>query len=212
VIRAALFDFGGVIVEGPFGAFDRYEQEHGLPEGFLRKVNTVDPDHNAWACLERGEIDVDGFGAQFRDESAALGHAVDGREILSLLAGMEGTSRVRPAMVEAVRRCSEQMITGLLTNNFLLGDGEGMGARFADILELFDAVVESSIVGVRKPDPYFYEMACATLSIEPSEAVFLDDLGINLKPARAMGMTTIKVIEPDDAIAELEAVVGFPLS
>jgi putative hydrolase of the HAD superfamily len=215
VIRAALFDFGGVIVAGPFEAFAAYEREHGLPDGFLRRVNATHPDDNAWAQLERSEIDVDGFGARFEAEAAELGHPVDGREVLALLMGNPDAGRLRPAMVEAVRRCSERLITGLLTNNFLTSDGQGMAAGdsgpFAEVLGLFDAIVESSQVGVRKPDPRFYELACATLGIEPHEAVFLDDLGVNLKPARALGMTTIKVVDPDQAIADLEPVVGFPL-
>jgi putative hydrolase of the HAD superfamily len=213
VIRAALFDFGGVIVDGPFGAFADYERASGLPDGFLRQVNSIDHHDNAWARLERGEVDIDGFAEKFEDEARALGHEVDGKAVLALLSGIGGTpSRLRPAMVEAVRRCSERLKTGLLTNNFLLGDGQGMGAAFGEVLTLFDEVIESSVVGVRKPDPRFYELACTSLGIEPSEAVFLDDLGINLKPARALGMATIKVGDPAEAIAELESVVGFPLS
>jgi len=247
VIRAALFDFGGVIVDGPFEAFAAYEREHELPEGLIRRINATDPDTNAWARLERGEVDPDGFAQLFEAEARDLGHAVDGRQVLSLLSGsVAGTGdatvgRLRPAMVEAVRRCSQHLVTGLLTNNFvpadapLLGRGDGaapadrsgssgsrrpsdptgsLGASgvFAEVLGLFDGVIESSRVGVRKPDPRFYEIACALLEIEPAEAVFLDDLGINLKPARAMGMLTIKVGDPSVALAELEQVVGFPLA
>lgn len=202
-ITAVLFDFGGVILSSPFDAFARYEIDHDLPSNFLRTVNATDPDRNAWARLERSELDLDGFAASFEEESAALGHRVPGWDVLRLLAG-----EVRPEMVEAVRRCGERLKTGLLTNNVT---GLGARAEVAEIVALFDVVVESSVVGVRKPDPEFYEIACAQLSIEPSEAVFLDDLGINLKPARAMGMATIKVGEPAAAIAELEAVVGFAL-
>lgn len=207
VITAALFDFGGVILSSPFEAFERFEAERGLPAGFLRSVNATDPDTNAWARLERSEVGVDEFGELFAAESAALGHEVHGREVLGLLMG-----DLRPAMVEAVRRCGERLRTGLLTNNFLLGDGHvDRETPMGEVLALFDVVVESSQVGVRKPDPRFYELACEQLGIEPTEAVFLDDLGVNLKPARAMGMTTIKVGDPAVAIAELEAVVGFPL-
>jgi putative hydrolase of the HAD superfamily len=213
VIRAALFDFGGVIVTGPWEAFAAYEREHGLPVGLIRQINATDPDRNAWAQLERGEVDLDGFAAAFEAEAAALGHTLDGREVLGLLANPDGAARVRPEMVEAVRRCSDRLITGLLTNNFVSMDGEGLRASpMAPLLGLFDAVIESSRVGVRKPDPRFYEMACTTLEIEPTEAVFLDDLGVNLKPARALGMQTIKVVDPADAIAELEWTVGFSLS
>jgi putative hydrolase of the HAD superfamily len=115
---------------------------------------------------------------------------------------------VRPQMVEAVRRCHARLKTAMLTNNWMVDDE---GGRLDDLLPLFDVVVESAKAGVRKPDPRFYELACERLEIEPAEAVFLDDIGANLKPARQMGMTTIKVTDPDQAIADLEAVVGFAL-
>jgi len=208
VIRAVLFDFGGVILSSPFDAFARYEAEHGLPPGFLRSVNATDPDDNAWARLERSEVDLDGFGDAFADESEALGHRVSGHDVLALLGG-----ELRPAMVEAVRRCAEHHTTALLTNN-VVGLHAGpphADPRIADVLSLFDEIVESSRIGLRKPDPAFYEHACALLEIEPSEAVFLDDLGVNLKPARAMGMATIKVVDPAVAIDELEALLGISL-
>jgi putative hydrolase of the HAD superfamily len=208
MIRAALFDFGGVILSSPFDAFASYEAANGLPPGFLRQVNATDPDTNAWAQLERGAVTLDQFGVLFAAEAAALGHEVDPSAVLRLLAG-----EVRPAMVEAVRRCADRMITGLLTNNFVAADGRGnRDDELGEVLGLFDAIIESSRVGVRKPDPLFYEIACTTLDIAPTEAVFLDDLGVNLKPARAMGMLTIKVTDPDVAIVELEEVLGFRLS
>ena len=207
-IAAALFDFGGVILTSPFDAFAGYEREHDLPHGFLRRLNATNPDDNAWARLERNQIDLDGFCAEFEAEASAAGHPIDARAVLELLAG-----EVRPEMVEAVRRCGDRLKTGMLTNNVAsMGAEEMSGAgSHADVLGLFDVIVESSKVGVRKPDPRFYEMACELLDIEPHHAVFLDDLGVNLKPARALGMTTIKVEDPSDAIAELEAVVGFAL-
>jgi putative hydrolase of the HAD superfamily len=204
-VAAVLFDFGGVLSSSPFDAFARYEAERGLPAGLLRRVNATNPDANAWAMLERSEIDVDEFGRRFSEEALALGHAVDGAEVLGLLAG-----DLRPAMVEAVRRCHERLRTALLTNN-VVGAFADADDAFRSVLPLFDVVLESSKVGVRKPDPRFYEMACEALGVVPQDAVFLDDLGVNLKPARAMGMTTIKVDDPARAIAELEAVVGFPL-
>ena len=222
MIAAALFDFGGVILTSPFDAFAAYERENGLPDGLIRRINATDPDTNAWAQLERSQVGMQEFCALFEAEARALGHEVDGRAVLG---GLHG--EVRPAMVEAVRRCGERMKTALLTNNFVLGsaldDHPGsdvtLGAEQPEsanqidaIVDLFDVVIESSVVGVRKPDPAFYEVACDRLGIGPSEAVFLDDLGVNLKPARAMGMTTIKVVDADEAIADLEAVVGFPLA
>ncbi len=208
-IRAVLFDFGGVILTSPFEAFARYEGDNGLPAGFLRRLNATNPDANAWARLERNEVDLAGFAELFEAEARAAGHAVDGRAVLALLGG-----ELRPAMVEALRRCHDKLKTALITNNFVPTAPEQGGTRagpMAEVLGHFDVIVESSRVGVRKPDPAIYRLACDELGVEPDEAVFLDDLGINLKPARAMGMTTIKVADPDEAIADLEGVVGFPL-
>lgn len=215
-ITAVLWDFGGVILSSPFEAFARYEREHGLPEGLIRRINATDPDTNAWARLERSEVDLAGFCELFEAEAAGTGHQVDGREVIGLLAG-----EVRPQMVEALRRIRARPLTqAMLTNNFVsrpgsaddgaAGRAAGRGAR-GEVLDLFDVIVESSQVGVRKPDVRFYELACEKVGVRPEQAVFLDDLGVNLKPARAMGMTTIKVIDPDEALAELEQVLGFPL-
>jgi len=203
-LRAVLFDFGGVITTSPFEAFARYERRNGLPPGFLRQVNATDPDVNAWARLERSEIDLDAFDRAFAEESAALGHRVPGGDVLGLLAG-----DLRPEVVRAVEVIAGRLATGLLTNNVI---GMEPSGPIAAVLAHFDVVIESSVVGLRKPDPAFYELACERLAIEPSEAVFLDDLGVNLKPARAMGMTTIKVDDPSAALAELEALVGFSLA
>jgi putative hydrolase of the HAD superfamily len=208
-IRAVIFDFGGVILTSPFEAFARYERDNGLPDGFLRRLNATDPDTNAWARLERNDVDWAGFADLYEGEARVAGHEIDGRAVLALLSG-----EIRPAMVEALRRCHDRLKTAMLTNNFVVpgvgGEALPEGAM-APLADLFDIVIESSKVGIRKPDPAIYELVCRELGIEPHEAVFLDDLGGNLKPARAMGMTTIKVDDPDEALAELERVVGFPL-
>lgn len=203
MIKAVLWDFGGVILSSPFEAMRRYEAETGLPPDFLRSVNAADPHGNAWARLERSEVSIDDFCDLFEAEALEAGQKVDARSVLALLLG-----DVRPQMVQAVQRCKERLKIGLLTNNFAWGEGP---PELREVVELFDVVIESSKVGIRKPEPRFYELACELLAIEPHEAVFLDDLGVNLKPARAMGMTTIKVVDPDEALDELERVVGFPL-
>jgi putative hydrolase of the HAD superfamily len=208
-LKAAFFDFGGVILSSPFEAFNRYEEAHGLPRDLLRTVNATNPDTNAWARFERSEVDFEQFCDLFEAECRDLGHDVVARDVMPLLLG-----EIRPAMVEAVRRCHERLVTACLTNNWLSHDARPID-RIQEgrdqALQHFDHVVESSKVGVRKPDPRFYELACELAGVRPAEVVFLDDLGVNLKPARAMGMTTIKVGDPDQAIADLEAVVGFPL-
>jgi putative hydrolase of the HAD superfamily len=208
-VRAVIFDFGGVILTSPFEAFARYERDNGLPEGFLRRLNATDPDTNAWARLERNEVDWAGFADLFAAEARVAGHEIDGRAVLTLL-----VAEVRPPMVEALRRCHERLKTALLTNNFRapgVPGRPGSDEPMAELADLFDVVIESSKVGLRKPDTAIYELVCRELGVTPGEAVFLDDLGVNLKPARAMGMTTIKVDDPDQALAELERVVGFPL-
>lgn len=204
-VRAVLWDFGGVLTTSPFEAFARYETDNGLDPGFIRRLNATNPDSNAWARLERSEVTLDEFAGLFEAEAAAAGATIDALAVMAVLRG-----ELRPAMVEAVKRCHQKLKTGLLTNNFVPTD-DSMSLGHEAVLDHFDAIVESSKVGYRKPDPRFYEMACEELGIEPAEAVFLDDLGINLKPARAMGMRTIKVEDPDKALAELQAVVGFPV-
>ena len=200
-LRAVLFDFGGVITSSPFDAFTRLEAELGLPADFIRTVNATNPDENAWARLERSEIDLDTFTSLWSEEARALGHEVEGRAVLERLAG-----QVRPEMVAALRICRTSYKTGCLTNNFGSADSE-VSAEMAAIYELFDAVLESRTLGVRKPDPRFYELACSALDVQPEECVFLDDLGVNLKPARMIGMHTIKVTDPEVALRELAEVL-----
>jgi putative hydrolase of the HAD superfamily len=204
MIQATLWDFGGVIMTGPFDAFARYEVDHGLPEGFIRRINATDPDTNAWACLERGNIGRDEFCRRFEAEALAAGEIVDAGAIVDLLGG-----QLRPAMVEALRRCHDRLRTALVTNNFVTGVQRS--PEISAVFEHFDVIVESSQAGLRKPDPAIYQLVCRQLDVEPGEVVFLDDLGVNLKPSRQLGMTTIKVADPDVALRELETVVGFAL-
>ena len=203
-VRAVLWDFGGVILSSPFDAFARFENERGLPPGFLRTINATNPDTNAWAHLERGEIELERFYELFAMEARALGHEVDAKTVLSLIEG-----QVRPSMVAALRSVGARYKIACLTNNIRrAAPSAERSAAIADIMALFDIVVESSLVGVRKPGPKFYRFACDSLEVAPEETVFLDDLGINLKPARAMGIRTIKVTDPERALDELEAILG----
>ena len=209
---AVLWDFGGVILTSPFEAFRRYEREAGLPEDFIRSLNARNPDANAWAKMERSEVSLAEFVTLFQSEALALGHRLDGWRVLQAISG-----DIRPQMVEALRRCKAAFKVACITNNMKHGEGPGMArsadkaAAVAEIMTLFEHVVESSKLGFRKPDPRIYRHACDLLGVAPEQCVYLDDLGINLKPARDMGMRTIKVGDPDVAIAELEAMVGIPL-
>ncbi len=211
-IEAVIWDFGGVFTSSPFEAFARYERERGLPENLIRTINTAKPDSNAWAQFERSEISIDEFDKLFAAEAVALGHSVPGKDVIELLHG-----DVRPDMVRAFEIIGQTYKTGCITNNVKPKSGEafwddgGRSAQIRPIMDKFDHVIESAKVGLRKPDPRIYEMMCEALGVAPAACVYLDDLGINCKPARAMGMTTIKVVSADQAIAELEAVLELTL-
>ena len=210
--QAVLWDFGGVILTSPFEAFRTYEREANLPEDFIRMLNARNPDANAWAKMERSEVGLAEFVALFEAEAAAHGHKLDGWRVLKAISG-----DIRPQMVEALRRCRASFRVACITNNMKHGEGPGMArspekaAAVAEVMTLFEHVVESSKLGFRKPDPRIYQHACELIGVPPEQCVYLDDLGINLKPAKALGMRTIKVGDPDQAIAELEAIVGIPL-
>jgi putative hydrolase of the HAD superfamily len=199
-----LWDLGGVILTSPFVAFRAFEQEVGLAPDTIRQLNARNPDANAWAKLERNQVTADQFAELFRTEALEVGIEIDGHQVLHLLTG-----EVRPEMVTAVKRCKEHFKVAALTNN--IATGADRGADHAAVMALFDVVVESSKVGCRKPEPRFYQQACQLLGVEPDQCVFLDDLGVNLKPAAAMGMRTIKVIDPAEALAQLSEIVGFDL-
>lgn len=212
-IDAVFFDIGGVILSSPFEAFAAYEQRAGLPRHLIRTINAANPDTNAWARYERSESTVGEFVVAFEAEARELGHEVDGYEVLGCLNGS-----VRPAMVRAVEMVHQRFAVALLTNNVAGMDAPQLGSPtrdldgFGAVLAHVDVVVESSVVGVRKPEIEFYELACRLVGVSPERVVFLDDLGVNLKPARALGMHTIKVIDPSDALAELGAVLRIDLS
>jgi putative hydrolase of the HAD superfamily len=195
-ITTVFFDFGGVIADSPFANLSRFEQQQGLPADFIRQTNAVNPDHNAWACFERGDIDLDEFDRRFREESRQRGHEVSGRALMPLL-----QVPVRPAMVQLLDQLRERGLRlACLTNNLPIGDGPGMSqdpdheASVRDTLGRFEMVLESCRSGCRKPETAFYQLACERMAVTADEVLFVDDLGINLKPARAMGMTTVKAV------------------
>ncbi|MBR0856289.1 HAD-IA family hydrolase [Bradyrhizobium liaoningense] len=208
-IEAVIFDFGGVLTTSPFEAFARFETERGLPIDIIRRTNAANHLENAWAKFERAEVDIDTFDGLFAEESRALGAEVRGRDVLPLLQG-----DLRPEMVEALKRIKAQFKTGCITNNLpanAIGSLTGRTLYVAEVMALFDHVIESAKIGLRKPDPRIYKLMVETLKVDPKNCVYLDDLGVNLKPAREMGMTTIKVASGAQAIAKLEAATGLKL-
>ena len=209
-IEAVIWDFGGVFTTSPFEAFNRYEAGQGLPKDLIRKINSTNPDTNAWALFERNEVDTARFDTLFLAESTALGHPVRGADVLPLLNGA-----LRPAMVAALRACKDRFKVGCITNNVVSmhSPGQDAGQRaagaMAQVMPLFDAIIESSKAGVRKPDPKIYLMMCEHLAVRPDVCVYLDDLGINCKPAAALGMKAIKVVDVHQTLAELSALTGL---
>src|ERR1700728_4073771 len=209
MIEAVIWDFGGVLTTSPFDAFERFENERGLPAGIIRRTNATNHWENAWAKFERAEVDLEAFDRLFAAESLALGAEVRGRDVLPLLSG-----ELRPEMVEALRRVKAGFKTGCITNNLpnnAIGSASGRTLYIAEVMALFDHVIESAKIGLRKPDPRIYRMMVKALGVDPKNCVYLDDLGVNLKPAREMGMNTIKVASASQAIGELEAATGLSL-
>ena len=209
MIEAVIWDFGGVLTSSPFEAFARFETERGLPADIIRRTNAANHLENAWAKFERAEVDIETFDQLFAAESLALGAEVRGRDVLPLLAG-----DLRPEMVEALRRIKSRFKTGCITNNLpanAIGSASGRTLYIAEVMALFDHIIESAIIGLRKPDPQIYHMMVDALAVDPKHCVYLDDLGVNLKPAREMGMTTIKVRDAAQAVTELEAATGLTL-
>ena len=210
-IEAVIWDFGGVFTSSPFEAFNRLEAEKGLPKDLIRTLNATNPDANAWALFERNEIDPEGFDKLFLKESTALGHPLRGAEVLPKLSG-----ELRPRMVAALKACKAAGFkVGCITNNVVSmhSPGQDEGQRGAgamgQVMPLFDAIIESSKAGVRKPDPRIYQMMCELLAVAPAHCVYLDDLGINCKPAAALGMRAIKVVDVDQTLADLARATGL---
>jgi putative hydrolase of the HAD superfamily len=211
-IKAVVWDFGGVFSSSPFEAFNLYESERGLPTDIIRTINSKNPDTNAWAKLERSELSADEFDTVFAAEAKALGYDIPGKDVLGLLSG-----RLRPRVIDALKSCKAHFKVGCITNNAPVGKGASMTSdedkarQVSEIFKSFDHVIESSKAGVRKPDPRIYMMMCEALDVAPDACVYLDDLGINLKPARALGMTTIKVLNEDQLLADLSEATGLKL-
>tara|TARA_Y100000590_G_scaffold303276_1_gene341938 strand:+ start:2385 stop:3029 length:645 start_codon:yes stop_codon:yes gene_type:complete len=213
MIKAVFWDFGGVITSSPFDSFNTFEESQNLPKDIIRTINSTNPDNNAWAKLERSEIDQEEFDSLFEFESQEFGFSIRGKEVLTLLKG-----QIRPEMVKALRKIKNKLVQGCLTNNIQSNDNQeiqkentSISRAHQEVMGLFDFVFESSKENVRKPDPRFYKLACDRGKVKPSEVIFLDDLGINLKPARVLGMQTIKVVKADLALRELQNLIDFPI-
>ena len=209
-LEAVIWDFGGVFTSSPFEAFNRLEAEMGAPKDHIRRVNATNHHENAWALFERNEIDTARFDQLFLEESTALGFPIRGADVLPKLSG-----ELRPRMVAALKTCKQHFKVGCITNNVVSMHSPGQDAgqqaagAMGQVMPLFDAIIESSKAGVRKPDPKIYQMMCDLLGVAPASCVYLDDLGINCKPAAELGMKAIKVIDVDQTLSDLSAATGL---
>lgn len=205
-IEGVIFDLGGVVLESPLPAIAAFEADTGIPPRFIARLVLEGGDDGPWAQLERGELSPALFATAFSAQGDAAGHRVDAVALLRVIAS---TAVPRQTMVTAIVRLrAAGLRVGALTNIWPMPD---RAADLDAVKRSFDAVVESCLVRMRKPEPRIYELACRTLNVVPDRTIFLDDLGGNLKPARALGMTTVKVSEPTAALAELGRLTGITL-
>ena len=203
--KAVIFDLGGVVLDSPLHAIARFEHDRGIPEGFVNRLVVESAPGGAWSRLERGELGLEAFCEAFDAECRERGHLLPAQDLMEHIASSSGP---RPTMLEALRRIRQQGLAVVALTNNWSSDGQDRH----QLRPYFDHFIESSVVGLRKPDPAIYRHALDLIAVEPAEAVFLDDIGSNLKTARAMGVTTIKVVTAQQALAELESVLGFPLA
>tara|TARA_B000000475_G_scaffold202178_1_gene164544 strand:- start:405 stop:1031 length:627 start_codon:yes stop_codon:yes gene_type:complete len=199
--KAVIWDFGGVITSSPFEAFNKFELDNNLPKDIIRTINSENPDDNAWAKFERNDVDINEFDTLFSKEADKKGFQISGKQVVKLLSG-----DIRKPMVDFLLSLKENYKLGCITNNIQNSKDDKVNHlnQASQVMKIFDHIIESSRVGLRKPDPKIYYMSCEALGVRPEECIYLDDLGINLKPARKIGMTTIKVIDPNDAIDEVK--------
>ncbi len=211
-LEAILWDFGGVFTTSPFENFNVLEERCGAPRDFIRTLNSVNPTTNAWAQFESNQVSLEEFDELFAIESKLAGHEIRGKEVISMLSG-----DLRPKMVELLKLCKEQYKVACITNNVKAGRGPGMSSdddkasKVSKVMVLFDDVIESSVEGIRKPDPEIYKLACQRISVEPEKCLFIDDLGINLKPAKELGMKTIKVLSEAQALKDICLITNINL-
>ena len=211
-LDAILWDFGGVFTTSPFENFNLLEERCGAPRDFIRTLNSVNPTTNAWARFESNQVSLEEFDELFAKESKLAGHEIRGKEVISMLSG-----DLRPKMVELLKLCKEQYRVACITNNVKAGRGPGMSSdddkasKVSMVMALFDDVIESSVEGIRKPNPEIYKLACQRISVEPEKCLFIDDLGINLKPAKELGMKTIKVLSEAQALKDICLITNINL-
>lgn len=218
---AVLFDLGGVVLGSPLQAIRVYALSLGYEADAIHHVVAKTAPSGAWSRLERGEIDLDRFYVDFEADCLAARLRIDARTMMN---AMSEAAEPRPIMLNAIARLRRAGFrTGALTNNWAHSEAPAETTSRSETAPRpgrdgtralkghFDVFVESSVEGLRKPDPAIYQLACRRLGVSPDQVIFLDDIGGNLKPARALGMATIKVEEPRVALEDLSRLVAIDL-
>ena len=206
-IKTIIFDFGGVITNSPIEGFKLLEEKHGYDKGLITNINMNNPDDNAWAKSERGEIDIHTFLEEFEKEALEIGQKIDAREILQQLYGS-----MRENMINKIKLLSSSKkyklicLTNVLKGVDIFTPKERVNS-VNQVMTYFDIIYESYKLNMRKPETRIYQYILNEINIKPEETIFLDDLGMNLKPARQLGINTIKVVNPKDAINELDQIL-----
>ncbi len=208
-VTAAVFDYGGVLIEGGPGEVRAFGRRIGLSDEAWEPLRReLFGNDSIWSALERGEVSYEDFVVRLRERIAQAGVTIDVETAMTFMGShdpMAQRERLRPAVLERVAAIRKRMPTALLTNNVV--EWRDGWRDLVDVDALFDVIIDSSAVGARKPEPAIYEITREQLGVAHEEIFFLDDIGQNLKAARALGWQTVLFAEADDAVAALDAII-----
>jgi epoxide hydrolase-like predicted phosphatase len=206
-VRAVVFDLGGVFLEGGPDRVRSFGERHGLAREAwhaIREELFVTGDW--WGRVERAELSLAAFAMELQARVAAHGVEITVEQARNFMGtpGTDTESRLRPEIVEACRRVRACMPTALLTNN--IREWHSGWRQRVPAGELFDVIVDSSEVGMRKPEPPIYRLVEERLGIPGSGLLFVDDLGVNLKTAKSLGWQTVKYDDTERVLGILRSV------
>ena len=196
VIKIVLWDYGGVLTESPIKNFRKFENDNNYVLDSIVKINSYNKYNNAWAKLEKDEISIEKFSKLFSEEAKQFGILnINTDKLLECL-----NVKLNIKMVELLENISKFYTCVCLTNNF-----KKVGSsNFKNIKHNFSLIIESSKIGFRKPEKQIYKHVLEVLKVNAKEILFIDDLGINLKPARELGFHTYKFTDTDKTISYIK--------
>lgn len=208
-VEDAVFDFGGVFVAGGVESVQGFGDRHGLSANAWQRIRRelFHDTTGLWSAVERGEATFAQFVARLRVLCAEHGSDVSLADAANFMGNAgDTTERLRPEIVDAVARLHGRMPTALLTNN--IPEWRPWWRSLFDVDALFDVVIDSSEIGMRKPEPEIYQLTRAKLDLPHTALFFLDDLGVNLKSARALGWQTLRYDDTPRVLSVLNALAA----